>query len=365
MSIFIDQLFILLLYYLVIADKLGTRFDMVYILCGLIVYGVAACFNTTRREKIEKAVCLVTPAVLLPFPLFAPLSALLLCSAIYKFSKQLIYCSAIVVLSLLPIFIHSNDYQLWQLFLWGVTILLSIYFGIHSKLLSAAHALVKQTRDDATEQNTALSERNKYLASNQENEIHIATLSERNRIAREIHDNVGHLLSRSILQLGAIMSIHKGEPLEGQLAGLKETLDNAMTNIRESVHDLHKESFDVKDAAQKLLSDLSDYTVEFQCDISMDADKEIKYAYLTILKEAITNIRKHSNATKVSVTMTELEDYYQMLITDNGNVQKSITNIDAGIGLTNMQDRIRSLNGIITFSNQNGFRIFASVPKKN
>lgn len=37
------------------------------------------------------------------------------------------------------------------------------------------------------------------------NEIRIATLSERNRIAREIHDNVGHMLSRAILQLGAIM----------------------------------------------------------------------------------------------------------------------------------------------------------------
>ena len=54
----------------------------------------------------------------------------------------------------------------------------------------------------------------------QDYEIYLATLRERNRIAREIHDNVGHMLSRSILQMGALITIHKEEPLHGQLAGV-------------------------------------------------------------------------------------------------------------------------------------------------
>lgn len=65
-----------------------------------------------------------------------------------------------------------------------------------------------------------LQEKNKNLMEKQDYEIYLATLRERNRIAREIHDNVGHMLSRSILQMGALITIHKEEPLHGQLAGV-------------------------------------------------------------------------------------------------------------------------------------------------
>lgn len=74
-------------------------------------------------------------------------------------------------------------------------------------------------RDTSTELNLVLQEKNKNLMEKQDYEIYLATLRERNRIAREIHDNVGHMLSRSILQMGALVTIHKEEPLHGQLAG--------------------------------------------------------------------------------------------------------------------------------------------------
>ena len=67
----------------------------------------------------------------------------------------------------------------------------------------------------------------------------MATLKERNRIAREIHDNVGHMLSRAILQMGALSTVYEEEPLHGQLLKVNDTLNLAMNNIRESVHDLH------------------------------------------------------------------------------------------------------------------------------
>lgn len=101
-------------------------------------------------------------------------------------------------------------------------------------------------RDTSTELNLVLQEKNKNLMEKQDYEIYLATLRERNRIAREIHDNVGHMLSRSILQMGALITIHKEEPLHGQLAGVGETLNQAMNSIRESVHDLHDESIDLR-----------------------------------------------------------------------------------------------------------------------
>ena len=87
-------------------------------------------------------------------------------------------------------------------------------------------------RDDIAEKNMQLASQNIKLAEAQNSSIHIATLKERNRIAREIHDNVGHMLTRSILQTGALQIINKDDRLKEPLKELKDTLDGAMTNIR-------------------------------------------------------------------------------------------------------------------------------------
>ncbi len=70
-------------------------------------------------------------------------------------------------------------------------------------------------RDTDTELKLVMEQRNRELLEKQDNEIYLATLRERNRIAREIHDNVGHMLSRSILQVGALATICKEEKRSG------------------------------------------------------------------------------------------------------------------------------------------------------
>ena len=90
------------------------------------------------------------------------------------------------------------------------------------------------TRDNSKELTTQLVEKNKAMQRNQDYEIYLATLKERNRIAREIHDNVGHMLTRSILQLGALSVINKDETVGEAINDLSGTLNTAMTRIRSS-----------------------------------------------------------------------------------------------------------------------------------
>lgn len=338
--------------------------DMVYILTGLILVGITSYQGEVKKNPIEKWACVLLPLGVLWLPEFAPFVALTLYAGIYKYLEDRKYLVILSIFSVVPTIYSGIVVPDASALIWALMLFLAFYMAWKSHVLKKQNEEMKHIRDDAAEHNAMLAEKNKYLTTNQEKEIHIATLSERNRIAREIHDNVGHLLSRSILQLGAIMAIHKNEPVAGQLEPLKETLDNAMNNIRESVHDLHKESFDIKDAAKRLLEECKDYETSLECDISMDADKEIKYAFLTILKEALTNVQKHSDATKVKVVLTELEEYYQMMVEDNGTGQVNVYNPAGGIGLRNMEERVRALGGIITFSTEQGFRIFISVPKK-
>ena len=79
---------------------------------------------------------------------------------------------------------------------------------------------LRKTVDSGEEKALLLSEKNKALAEKQNSEIYAATLRERNRIAREIHDNVGHVLSRTILLTGDARDINKDQNLDSFLIEL-------------------------------------------------------------------------------------------------------------------------------------------------
>ena len=97
-----------------------------------------------------------------------------------------------------------------------------------------------------------LEKKNQDLLEKQDTEVYLATLKERNRIAREIHDNVGHMLSRSILMVGALKTVNQAENLKVPMEQLDQTLNEAMTNVRQSVHDLHDESVNLKEVMESL-----------------------------------------------------------------------------------------------------------------
>ena len=90
-------------------------------------------------------------------------------------------------------------------------------------------------------------------------------------------------------------------------------------------------------------------------------DKKLKYTFLSTVKEGLSNIMKHSNATFVHVTLREHPALYQLIIKDNGSPTAEHT--DDGIGLKNIADRVQSLNGVINFNRDKGFTIFISIPK--
>lgn len=219
----------------------------------------------------------------------------------------------------------------------------------------------RKMRDDSTELTLLLKEKNQTLLEKQDYEIYTATLRERNRIAREIHDNVGHMLSRSILMLGALRTINQDSRIEEPLCQLEETLSSAMDSIRTSVHDLHDESVNLKETLENLIREYTFCPVALDYDMSPAIPREIKYSFISIAKEALSNVAKHSNATRVHFLLREHPALYQFVITDNGSASHALRS--TGIGLHNMQERIELLGGSIQFHTEDGFRIFISVPK--
>ena len=218
-----------------------------------------------------------------------------------------------------------------------------------------------QVRDDTTEAALLLERRNKELIKNQDYEVELATLAERNRIAREIHDNVGHLLTRSILQMSALLVVHaKENGLKEELEAVKGTLTDAMDNVRQSVHNLHEDAVDLKQQLTLLLETFSFCPVKLIYD-SGPMPREMNYAVIAITKEALSNIAHHSNATRATVSVLEHPSLYQVIISDNGS--KTAPPGPKGIGLSNMEERIRAFDGVFHIDRSNGYKIFISIPK--
>lgn len=263
----------------------------------------------------------------------------------------------------------GNAYLILQIAGCVFSAVLSYQSRIYGKLLDK----YQKTRDDSTEWNMILKEKNQNLLKNQDYEIYAATLKERNRIAREIHDHVGHMLSRAILMVGAMKAVNQQETLSEPLSQLEETLNTAMTNVRESVHDLHDDSVNMGEVLRGIIEEYHFCPVQFTYDVGNYVPREVKYSFIAIVKEGLNNIAKHSGAKKAEITVREHPGLYQLVIKDNGSNQISngITEelarnnvTDKGIGIRNMRERTENLGGNFQISCEKGFCIYITVPKK-
>lgn len=253
--------------------------------------------------------------------------------------------------------------------------ILSFFLWLYAEKYQALYQDFHQIRDDSEEHALLLSEKNKALLEKQDYEIYAATLRERNRIAREIHDNVGHVLSRSILMTAACKTINKNDALDPLLGNLEESLNGAMNSIRSSVHDLHDDAVDLEDAIKGLVKDFTFCPVNLTYDMSRQIPREVKYSLISITKEGLSNVMRHSNADSVNILLREHPALYQLCIEDNGTPGNGIPDIQTeadinkekstsgGMGLSNIRDRAKALGGTVQITQENGFRIFVTIPK--
>ncbi|MBD5096079.1 MAG: sensor histidine kinase [Lachnospiraceae bacterium] len=327
----------------------------------LVIVVSLLCYVDSRKNKGIIVLVYSLAAV------FMPSLAILSPAVIYDiYGGRFILQAIIMVMAI----VNAGGYYSVKM-LVGVVIVtcLSCILNDKSTKIEMLSTKVKRIRDDVQEKNILLAESNKSLIEKQDNELYVATLKERNRIARDIHDNVGHMLTRSILQTGALMTIYKEEPLHGQLYAVKESLDIAMNNIRESVHDLHDESIDLKQAVSDVLLPLKEkFEYKFDYDISHSVERQYKYAIIGIVKESVSNIVKYSKNDMVDIILREHPAMYQLIVHDYSNQAGGNTahyaKSDLGIGLQNMRDRVSALNGNITITTEKGYKIFVTLPKE-
>ncbi len=254
------------------------------------------------------------------------------------------------LLSLVPILLYLHPTQIFV----SVLALVIRYYSFENNKLKNENIELQ----DLSRYNELIYEKD---FERHEQELISATLHERNRIARDIHDGVGHNLSSSIIQVGALEVINENETLVEPLHDLRNTLDNAMDAIRDSVHALHHKSIDFESEIMNLIEHIPNLKVNYKHQISETPRNEIVACYLFIIKECLHNIQKHSNADQLTLTISESLESIQLLLHDNGT--QTLSTNQFGMGLTNMEVRTKELHGIFNLQKENGYRIYVSVPK--
>lgn len=243
----------------------------------------------------------------------------------------------------------------------------AVMLSYFTELLLGYQMKMHSMRDASMEHDMLMEQMNHQLIEKQNAQIYNATLKERNRIAREIHDNVGHMITRSILQVGAIGVINTDEKLKAPIADLKSTLDTAMDSMRKSVHDLYDESVDLRQALAKLKPTDSAFAFSLEYDCEDDVPRDVKYAFIAIAKEAVNNAVKHSNGDEIRIIVREHPAFYQLEIMDNGtsaDERRLSGETGDGIGIKNIKERVAAIGGTMRIKADDGFMIFVTLMKK-
>lgn len=369
MAEIVDKSLLIIIGVILVSASDDTTRTVVAMLIGVIVAALGTCAKNQRIRGAYMAVflasCFLVPELLCFLPVVFYDCAM----------EHQAWCCYIAA----PIFLFYYKEQhigTREALLWLLVLIMAVLLGIRTGKKERLEREMIQLRDTSTELNLILREKNKNLLEKQDYEIYLATLQERNRIAREIHDNVGHMLSRSILQIGALQAIHKEEPLYGQLVSVNDTLSQAMNSIRESVHDLHDDAIDLRQAIIEATREMTkEYRLTIDYDMSPEVPRNVKYCFIAIVKEAMSNIVKHSNADTITIILREHPGFYQLSVEDNGvsqapgqdfrwNVIESEQILNRGIGLSNMKERVEALRGTFRVHNEKGFLIFISIPKE-
>lgn len=353
MSTYIDSFIIFILCILLYP---ADQWDTLHITGILFLFAFYCFMIVIQQQKAQGILSILT----LCLTLFLPETAVFFPFMCYAHFYNRHYSFS--ALYIIPAILYLSEHSSYANVLFSALSVLSFYLAYQSSRLTALQKDIHSFRDSSVENEMMLKEKNRHLLETQDDKIYIATLQERNRIAREIHDNVGHMLSRSILQVGALLAICKDETIKPHLSTLKETLDTAMNSIRNSVHDLHDESVDLQHALKNLTDNFTFCQASLDYAVSKNVPKEIKYCFLAITKEALNNTIKHSDASLVKITVKEHPAFYQLLIEDNGTAKKT-TSDTTGIGLSNMKERVDTLHGIIHIKTEQGYHIFVSIPK--
>lgn len=199
----------------------------------------------------------------------------------------------------------------------------------------------------------------------------LSAAAERNRLARDIHDSLGHHLTAISIQLEKASAFRDREPaVAGQaLAAARGSVQRALSEVRASVGTLRAEPVPLRAA----LADLVEQAGDDQLQVTMtvegeerDLDQPSVTALYRAAQEALTNARRHGQARRVSVALAFGEVTSRLVVTDDGRGFRpdQPDSTGTGFGLVGLRERVALVGGSVEVDSRPGAgtRVTVTVP---
>lgn len=196
----------------------------------------------------------------------------------------------------------------------------------------------------------------------------MAETKERNRLAREIHDTLGHSLTGIITGIEACTTLMDIAPeaTKEQLKAIAEVARQGITDVRRSVNALRPdalEKFDLENALITLIKEIHSATsaeIEYHFNTRLNCFNEDEEDIIyRIVQECITNSIRHGKAGKIRISIDREFNLLKISIMDNGI---GCGEIKKGFGLHHMEERLNILHGSLDYHGENGFAVEARIP---
>ena len=205
--------------------------------------------------------------------------------------------------------------------------------------------------------NEQLNQANDQLRDYAVNMERMTQMRERNRLAREIHDTLGHTLTGIIMGADAGLALFDVAPEESKkrIQVLAQSARDGLTDVRRSIKALRPDALEHSTLAQALeglvenfrltTSARIDYFQEAE-ELKLDADEED--ALYRVVQEGLTNAVRHGHSDRIEIRITRDEDVLTVRIRDNGT---GCGKLEEGFGLRHMRERLEMLGGTLIYGN--------------
>ena len=192
--------------------------------------------------------------------------------------------------------------------------------------------------------------------------------NERKRLARELHDTIGHALAGMAVGVDACITMIDKNPqlAKAQLKIISKAIRKGMKDVRNSLNKMRPDflqQYRLKEAIEKMKEEISDVTdlkinLNYQID-ETGFDTKREDILFRVIQESITNSIRHGLATVVDINIYKENNLLCLKIKDNGKGCKAI---NYGFGLKQMVERVSQIRGDINFYSENGFTTEIKIP---
>ncbi|MFD3450428.1 sensor histidine kinase [Microbacteriaceae bacterium 4G12] len=380
------RLFMLVLisfiYYLNVPDE--AIFLKIFIGVAIVIYILThiLIMSPTYGDKWFFVLLFIDCVIITAFGLLFPTSSLYLIlfgiEAVTLFlhtdnRKSILFFVSLFFVSWISILLHTyiklGVINIWDNLINFMFIVFEVLVGglIHN--LTKARALVDEQYKELQESHHALQAAHEQLRMYAKEVEELTVIRERNHIAREIHDTVGHNMTALLVQLQLAQELFPSHPERAKdtLQTCYALAQNSLQEIRLSVRTLKEdtESYAIVPVLRTILRDFSQ-TTNVETSFQLQGDPAIIPTSLhspiaRMIQESLTNAKRHGDAKRCHVELICHAENIIVSIEDDG---KGAYQVVPGFGLINMKERVEEHGGMIFFEGKKdtGFQVKAQFP---